>query len=88
MSQKTKVSKTDQNSKQQATNISQTAMASQCIPPGTEVIEVVEEGSLWLPMQRHTLQPLSSLLRYELPQTPIHSFPSDILPTLRILNHQ
>ncbi len=29
------VSKTDQNSKQQATNISQTAMASQCIPTGT-----------------------------------------------------
>ncbi len=35
MSQKTKLSKTDQNSKQQATNISQTAMASQCIPTGT-----------------------------------------------------
>ncbi len=36
MSQKTKVSKTDQNSKQQATNISQTAMASQCIPTVTK----------------------------------------------------
>jgi hypothetical protein len=87
MSQKTKYQKQIRtaNSKQQ-TYLKQ-PWHPNVFPQAQEVIEIVE-GSLWLPMQRHTLQPLSSLLRYELPQTPIHSFPSDILPTLRILKHQ